>query len=567
MIKNKEKKEKLPIKVSIKLKLILVIIPLIITAVFITGFFAVLSARAGITRIAIDALAFKSLELEKYTKNQWSILVQNGLNNDERFIQSAKLSILSYSKSLLQSNTELIFAIDIGKDPLGISIQTRDISLSAREQSTLLEIIQGTPQGWVEFPLQEEKRVGHSFYFEPFNWYFFVTEQKKTFFAEANGIILQSVIIAGISLVVAIILSIFFISYIATPIKDTVQAMLSVIKNNDLSARVKVASNDEFGQMAHTFNIMTEELSKAYSQIKSYAFQATLAKKTETKIRNIFQKYVPNSVIENIFENPERMLVGENRTLTVMFTDIRSFTSISEGMQPKNLITALNQYFSIMVDIISKHGGITDKYIGDAIMAIFGAPNKLPNSALNALETALDMVEALRKFNATQKKKGMPEFITGIGLSHGPVTVGNIGSEKKMDYTVIGDTVNLGSRLESLNKIYKVGVIFPHPIFQSIEGKYPCRFIDTVVVRGKTMGEKIYTAQKKLTEKETQAWNLHHQGMREYYQRKFKEAVTYFKKVKAILPNDVVTDIFIERAKKYTLKAPPKNWVGIETLS
>ena len=214
-----------------------------------------------------------------------------------------------------------------------------------------------------------------------------------------------------------------------------------------------------FGNTLHTFNLMIDELQRAYDQIKSYAFDAVLAQKKEQGIRNIFQKYVPQDLITQFFENPEQMLVGNNRRLAVLFSDIRGFTGISESMRPDELVHSLNRYFSYMVDVIMEQRGIVDKYIGDAIMAFFGAPVATGKEPDQAIRAALRMVRALEQFNAEQLENGKPPFRIGIGTASGEVTVGNIGTDRKMDYTVIGDTANLASRLAGLTKYYGVPVL------------------------------------------------------------------------------------------------------------
>jgi class 3 adenylate cyclase len=328
-----------------------------------------------------------------------------------------------------------------------------------------------------------------------------------------------------------------------------------------------VEYKDEIGNLAHTFNIMITELEKAYKQIKEFALQAVIAQKNEHKIRNIFQKYVPRDVIDSFFSNPEAMLVGENRVMVILFSDIRSFTTISEGFMPDELVSALNRYFEIMVDIIMSHNGIIDKYIGDAIMAFFGAPVKRKDDAMQAVTAALEMQEALQLFNEEQKSKGKPAFITGIGINYGVVTVGNIGSEKKMDYTVIGDMVNLGSRLEGLTKPYKQDVIFSESVYQKVKANFPCRLVDKVVVKGKTQGEKIFTAKRSLSPKEKEAWAFHHKALRMYYQQNFHESLKYLGAVQKLIPGDHLADLFMERCTRYINSPPPKEWNGTEVLT
>ena len=251
-----------------------------------------------------------------------------------------------------------------------------------------------------------------------------------------------------------------------------------------------VEYHDEIGGLAQTFNLMVGELEKAYGQIKSFAFKAVLAQKREQKIRNIFQKYVPKDVIDRFFKNPESMLVGENRILSILFSDIRSFTTISERMTPDELVDSLNRYFNVMVDIIMAKGGIVDKYIGDAIMAFFGAPVKHEDDALQSVMAGLEMEEALAGFNARQKAAGKPEFQIGVGINYGEVTVGNIGTEKKMDYTVIGDMVNLASRLEGLTKQYHQRLIISETLHEKVKDAVPCRLLDSVAVKGKERGRE-----------------------------------------------------------------------------
>ena len=190
------------------------------------------------------------------------------------------------------------------------------------------------------------------------------------------------------------------------------------------------------------------------------------------------------------------MLVGENRILSVLFSDIRSFTSISEKMKPDDLVSELNDYFSVMVDIIMDRKGIVDKYIGDCIMAFFGAPKKHEDDALQSVLAGMDMLEALDGFNAGQEKRGKPPFHIGVGINYGVVTVGNMGTEKKMDYTVIGDAVNLASRLEGLTKHYHQPLIFSESLLSKVKDVMPWRFLDTVAVKGKKTGVKIFTAKK-----------------------------------------------------------------------
>jgi len=327
-----------------------------------------------------------------------------------------------------------------------------------------------------------------------------------------------------------------------------------------------VEYKDEIGGLAQTFNLMVGELERAYGQIKNFAFKAVLAQKREQKIRNIFQRYVPKEVIDRFFENPESMLVGENRVLSVLFSDIRSFTTISEKMAPDDLVESLNRYFNVMVDIIMAKRGIVDKYIGDAIMAFFGAPVKHEDDALQSVIAGLEMGEALGGFNARQKAAGKPEWQIGVGINFGEVTVGNIGTEKKMDYTVIGDMVNLASRLEGLTKQYHQHIIISETLHDKVKDSVPCRLLDSVAVKGKSKGVKIYSAKLKLEGREREAWGMHNAAMEEYYGRRFGAAARKFEDVGRMLPDDFASKLLRDRCTLYEKDPPAREWDGVEVM-
>ncbi|HYW85759.1 MAG TPA: adenylate/guanylate cyclase domain-containing protein, partial [Spirochaetia bacterium] len=298
-----------------------------------------------------------------------------------------------------------------------------------------------------------------------------------------------------------------------------------------------------------------------------FAFKAVLAQKREQKIRNIFQKYVPNEVIDQFFANPDKMLVGKNADLSVLFSDIRSFTTISEGMAPNDLVESLNRYFNVMVDIIMARQGIVDKYIGDAIMAFFGAPVKRENDALQSVKAGLEMEAGLADFNARQKAAGKPQWQIGVGIHFGEATIGNIGTEKKMDYTVIGDMVNLASRLEGLTKQYHQRLIISETLQEKVKDTVPWRHLDSVAVKGKTEGVKIYSAKLSLDGTEREAWAMHNAAMLEYYPgRHFASAARKFEDVGRMLPDDFASKLLLDRCLLYEKDPPPPDWDGVEIM-
>jgi len=550
--------------VSIRLKILFIVIPLLVTTLLVTGFAAVFSAETGITRVAIDFLGFKAEELKKNADNQWGLLIGNDLDKNPDYVDTTKKAVESFAQSLIRSDTELIFAVDASDN---VAMSTRPVSLNPDETAAISKIRVAGTTGWIRFTVEGKERVAQVFQFDPFGWTVFVSEARDSFYQGVREIQQQNYVILAASLVFAFVLLIFFSSYLTRPVSKMVRTMREIIRDNNLDRRVDVEFSDEIGRMAQTFNTMLGELGRAYAQIKNFALQSVLAQKSEQKIRTIFQKYVPSDVIDEVLGNPEAMLVGQNREIAILFSDIRSFTTISETMEPDELVQSLNRYFSPMVDIIMSRGGTVDKYIGDAIMAFFGAPVHTENDALLSVIVALEMVDALDVFNVHQRAAGKVEFHIGIGINYGEVTVGNMGSDKKLNYTVIGDNVNLASRLEGLTKKYKQTLLFSESVYQRVGNRLWCRMLDKVVVKGKTTGECIYTAKKQLTEAEKVGWATWHSGLEAYYARDFQSARTLFREVAdRWLPGDFVALEYIDRCAQWLASPPPLDWAGLEVM-
>jgi class 3 adenylate cyclase/HAMP domain-containing protein len=550
--------------VSVRLKIILIVLPLLIITLVLSSIASSLSARNGITRVAVELLAFKAQDMQGYLENQWNLLVENQLDRQSEYILTVQRGALTYALSLISSETELLFALDRSNQMV---LTTTETPLTDQERQELADLRGEQTEGWVELSIAGAQRVGHAFTFEPFGWFFLVTEERQTFFRDVTEITTQNAIILAGASAVSVLLLLLFSGYLTGPITRMVAAMQEIIHHRNLSERVRVEYQDEIGTLAHTFNITISELEKAYNQIKNFAFKAVLAKQHEQEIRNIFQKYVPKEVIDRFFKNPESLLIGEDRVLAVLFADIRGFTTITELMRADEMVQSLNSYFSLMVDTIMNRDGIVDKYIGDAIMAFFGAPVQHTDDALQAVLTALEMQEALGEFNKQQAADGKPEFRIGIGINYGMVTVGNIGSEKKMDYTVIGDMVNLASRLENLTKIYKQDVIISESVYREVKLHLPCRLIDKVAVLGMSQFQRIFTVKNELNEEEKRAWQYHQKGLQLYYHRKFKDSAKYFRHVGKLIPGDVVSAMYFDRCKSYLKQPPPAKWNGVQVLT
>ena len=552
---------------KIRSKIILVVIPVVVVALCLAQMASYYSARNGVTRIAQRFLSFKASELGKYAESQWKLLTENDFAGRPDMVEAAKNAVLLYGQSIILSDTELILALDDGGN---IAMSSSPLEISPDERDKIMGILRTESESISQASLGGVERIFTAFYFTPFGWYLLLTEETNTFYRDADLIRFQTLVVLAAASGLAMLILILFTRHLTSPLKRVVDAMNTITSEGDLSSRVEVEYQDETGKLASTFNLMTSELDKAYKQIKRYAFEAVLAGKKEQRIRQIFQKYVPKDLIDKFFASPESMLIGENRELAILFSDIRSFTTISEKMAPDDLVNSLNRYFSGQVDIIMNRNGIVDKYIGDAIMAFWGAPVKHGDDALQAVLSGLDMIDAIKSFNKNQIKLGKPEFHIGIGINYGTVTVGNIGSERKMDYTVIGDMVNLASRMEGLTKTYHSEILISETIYEAINGGketgLPLRLLDTVAVKGKTKGVKIYTVKKSLSPEETKAWALHNQGMELYYSRDFNAAAGCFREVLGLLHRDPNAESLLERCKTYAASPPPEPWDGVEVM-
>jgi class 3 adenylate cyclase/HAMP domain-containing protein len=544
---------------SIRTKIIFVVIPLILAPLVITGYVASLTARNGITGVVTSLLQFKEEELLSYAGGQWALLTENGLAGSSKFLDATKSAVEAFARNMIRSDSEVILAVDA---EARVAMSTASLSLSPDERAALSKLIADKSFGWRPLRLGGVERVCEIAPFGPFEWYFLVTERTSVFYRAVNELYRRTGIILAVSLAGAVGLLLGFSFILIRPLRSMVGTIKEIMATSDLSKKVEVRYRDEAGELGSTFNRMTDQLHKADGLVKDFALQAVVAQHKEQKIRNIFQKYVPKNVIDQLFTNPESMLTGEDRDLALLFSDIRSFTSISEKMLPNEVVESLNAYFRIMVDIIMSNAGIVDKYIGDAIMAFYGAPVLTGDEARQAVKSAFEMIAALRDFNVWQSKRGRPEFRAGIGINYGLVTVGNIGSEKKMDYTVIGDMVNVASRLEGLTKIYKQSLIFSESVAEKVEGEYRLRLLDRVVVKGKSSGIGIYTAKQVLTDAEERAWKAGEAGMVAYLARDFAAARARYGSVLELIPDDEPAAMMIRRCADFLKAPPPADWVG-----
>jgi adenylate cyclase len=241
------------------------------------------------------------------------------------------------------------------------------------------------------------------------------------------------------------------------------------------------------------FNFSQPILVMAVALFGGVAYQYFVEGREKRQVKKLFARYVSKDIYEQLVDNPSlARLGGQRREMTVLFSDIRGFTTVSEAGQPEEIVAMLNVYFTRMVDIVFEHRGTLDKFVGDMVMALFGAPLDDPDHADHAVQTALDMIEALERLNEEWQAEGRAPLDIGIGINTGPMIAGNIGSDAIMSYTVIGDAVNLGSRLESLNKTYGTRIIISDSTRANLKGSYTFRPLGDVVVKGKKHAVPIF---------------------------------------------------------------------------
>jgi adenylate cyclase len=281
-------------------------------------------------------------------------------------------------------------------------------------------------------------------------------------------------------------------------------------------------------------------------------------------IQEAFGQFVAPEVVRQLLRNPERLsLSGELKTLTVLFCDIRDFTGIAEGLDPERLGAFMNRYLTAMSEIIIENRGMVDKFIGDAIMAVWGAPLDDEAHAAHAVHAALCMVEQLERMQSDFRAQGLPKIRIGVGIHTGPMRLGNFGSERRFDYTVIGDAVNLASRLEALNKEYGTEVLITEQTLAAAGEDFFCRSIDRVCVKGRHEVVRIY---EPLGEGESPAALREEIGrferaQRLYGERRFTEAAGEFEALNRLRPRKLYR-LYRERCEAFQLAPPPPDWDG-----
>lgn len=294
--------------------------------------------------------------------------------------------------------------------------------------------------------------------------------------------------------------------------------------------------------------------------------------RNKRQIQKIFGQFVNPYVVKQLSSDPEKVeLAGEEVEASIMFSDIEGFTTISESKKPKELVEFLNNYFSTANDIFFKHDGTIDKFIGDAVMVQFGIPLKNPNHRLLATRAAYEFSKVVQEMTLEARSKGEPVFSTRIGINTGNMVVGYIGGRSKKEYTVIGDTVNLASRLEGVNKYYGTSLMISEATANDqVRDEFLLREMDIMRVKGKNLPIKIYEVvckKEEITEQLLKMVQTFESGLMLYRDQQWNDAISIFRTVLNLKSDDYASEMYIERCEECRKNPPPKNWDGVYVMT
>jgi adenylate cyclase len=299
----------------------------------------------------------------------------------------------------------------------------------------------------------------------------------------------------------------------------------------------------------------------------STAYHFITERQQNVLIKGMFSHYVSKNVVNELISNPEKLkLGGEKKNITILFSDIAGFTTFAEKKQPEELVAFINEFLSSMSEIIIANDGTLDKYLGDAVMAFWGAPIEVENHAAKACLTALQMQARLAQLRERWMASGESPIYIRIGINTGDVIVGNIGGEKRFDYTVLGDDVNLASRLEGANKEYATNIMIGESTYQMIKDKFLVRELDVIRVKGKSEPTKVYELISEIGDKKAEEaveqMDLYLQGLDLFRLKSFEAAHDYFRRSYEKL-NDYPSKVYMHRCEFYLVNPPREDWDGV----
>ncbi len=322
-----------------------------------------------------------------------------------------------------------------------------------------------------------------------------------------------------------------------------------------------------FSQWGRWLSLVIPGITLILAYVASISYRVFFEEREKRKIRKQFGMFLAPGVISLIEKDPEKYFRpgGETKDLSILFSDIRDFTTMSEGMNPDELVRMLNEYFNAMIDVLYKNLGTLDKFIGDAIMAFWGSPYPQEDHAFHACNCALQMRDRLIELNADWGRRGMRQIAIGIGVNSGPVNVGNIGSEKRLSWTVMGDNVNLASRLEGMTKQYRVAVLVNESTHANTNGQFVAREVDKIRVKGKKHPVTIYELLAPVSELKNYEVLLadYNAALESYRAQDWLEAAGRLGNIMSTRPYDGPTQVLLQRCIEFLDDPPPPDWDGV----
>lgn len=370
---------------------------------------------------------------------------------------------------------------------------------------------------------------------------------------------------AGLADVAVILVLVFGLALALDPLRGRVGAIVAVAA----FAAYLVLTQLLFTSSGIVLSVIYPSLAIGLTYLAISVEHYALADREKRHTRRMLDLYLSPSLATFISERPETLkLGGEKRERTVLFSDIKSFTTIAEGMEPEPLVELLNLYLGEMTDIVFAHDGMLDKYIGDGVMAVWGAPLPQSNHAARACHAALAMIDKLGELNKECAERGWPKLSIRIGLNSGPMVFGNVGSAGHLSLTVMGDNVNLGARLEGINKLYGTTIIASGATVYEASDLIVVRDLDMVRVKGKAQAARIYEVLGPADSAPRWAELIEHfhEGLAAYRSRDWDAAIASFARALRVRPDDGPSVLYMRRAQDFLREPPPPEWEPVTTF-
>lgn len=372
---------------------------------------------------------------------------------------------------------------------------------------------------------------------------------------------------------VVILLSLFgfFISSFFKEIKIRFSFLLEIVNILIIAAAlfgIRILSFYLFFEHNYLFSLMSANMAIILAYIGSTAYHFITERRQKGMIKGMFTQYVNAAIVDELIADPEKMKLGGQRmNLSVFFSDIAGFSTFSENKEPEDLVSFLNEYLSEMTKVVFENKGTLDKYVGDAVMAFWGAPLPIENHAYYACKSALEMQAQLVVLKERWKKEGQPMINARMGINTGDMVVGNVGGKQRFDYTVMGDAVNLASRLEGANKQYGTLIMISESTYEIVKDQFITRELDNLTVKGKNKPVVVYElidyATATLPAEKQQALGYYAEGLALYKQLKFQEAIEKFALAVKTDPEESPSQVYIKRCEMLIANPPAPDWDGV----